>query len=225
MRSNRNLKAHVCKKYPTNEQRQWWWEKFAKARRRRLWRISEQQNHRCCYCSLLTWMFDGLNSEDRKYKADRLPGMSDKRQATVDHFIPASKGGSEHPLNTVMACFRCNFMRGAMDALEFWEIMNDREKYIAWRRERQRVKVVKVRSEKRLLKERQFAYSLALLMHLSPVADCMASQIVLEIVRHSKVSRNRNQTVAQHEKDQCSESSFPRQEGRERTKPLERATA
>ena len=35
------------------------------------------------------------------------------RRATLDHLIPLSQGGSHHPENVVLACWRCNQTKGA----------------------------------------------------------------------------------------------------------------
>lgn len=53
-------------------------------------RLSEAQNHRCCYCTRLTYQKVG------------------KEQATIEHVIPRSRGGPHTFDNTVMACRRCN---------------------------------------------------------------------------------------------------------------------
>ena len=39
--------------------------------------------------------------------------------STVDHIVTASRGGSYHPRNLVLACFDCNQLRGDMPADRF----------------------------------------------------------------------------------------------------------
>lgn len=60
-----------------------------------LTRLSEAQNHRCCYCGCET---------------NRLPDHP--RQATREHVIPRSRGGTDDWENLAMACARHNRKRG-----------------------------------------------------------------------------------------------------------------
>ena len=57
--------------------------------------LSESQNHRCCWC--------GQRCDDH--------GNGDLR-ATIEHVIPRDRGGSNKRHNLVMACRRCNTIRG-----------------------------------------------------------------------------------------------------------------
>jgi len=79
------------------------------------WRsvLSERQNHRCCYCG--TQMNDAKSGENNS-KLDT---------STVDHVIPKSKGGLDHPDNYVIACYGCNNLRGDQDAFKFAESMDN----------------------------------------------------------------------------------------------------
>lgn len=70
--------------------------------------VSEQQNHRCCYC--------GIKTTEIQNK---------KQSATVDHIIPRSKGGLDEIDNYVMACLACNTHRGAMPAEEFFYLVSN----------------------------------------------------------------------------------------------------
>lgn len=56
-----------------------------------------ERNPECVYCG-------------RRLAAD---------EATLEHFIPQSKGGGHHPWNLFLACSRCNQDRGNRD-LEEW---------------------------------------------------------------------------------------------------------
>lgn len=69
-------------------------------RKRRLLQ-AEAQNHRCAYC-----------------------GADIRDDATLDHIIPISKGGSRHSrTNHVAACRSCNTHRGNMDAFKFFKMV------------------------------------------------------------------------------------------------------
>ncbi len=68
------------------------------------WRtqLSEAQNHRCCWCG--------------KHMVF-IPNRKDS--ATIEHVIPRSMGGADHPDNYAVACGGCNTARGNMPAEEF----------------------------------------------------------------------------------------------------------
>ncbi len=86
-------------------------------------KLSEQQNHRCCYCYCRTWIVDkpGWIDKELYFETDKLPGMYKSHMATIDHIIPTAKGGKNHINNYVMSCYTCNNLRGATDALKFWK--------------------------------------------------------------------------------------------------------
>lgn len=56
-----------------------------------------------------------------------------RRELTLDHIIPKSKGGSNKMENLVLACNPCNSERGSMDFSEFQEKMRIRLES-GWRR-------------------------------------------------------------------------------------------
>lgn len=60
-------------------------------------RLSERQNHRCCYCGE-RMTFTG----------------NDERQATVEHVIERRLGGSDGMENLVSCCLTCNLHRNEM---------------------------------------------------------------------------------------------------------------
>ena len=68
------------------------------------WRtkLSEAQNHRCCYC--------GFRFSHQTHT---------KRSATIEHVVPRSQGGEDHPDNYVVACAGCNSSRGVMPVEDF----------------------------------------------------------------------------------------------------------
>jgi hypothetical protein len=183
--SQNNLRNLIHEKYQSSSQIAAWWQKFAAVRRRRVWRLSEQQNHRCCYCATLTWISDS-RSPNPEFQPDRLPGMKNRQMATADHLLPVVKGGSEKIENMVMACDYCNQLRGDMPALEFWEIMQDPQKIralIASRQRRsQRNKAEK--TVKRTAKRDGFIIQLGVLLYYSPDARTIADAALGEIIAH-----------------------------------------
>lgn len=64
-------------------------------------RLSEAQNHRCCYCG------------------ERFADGS--KAATLEHVRARANGGSNAYANLVVACLRCNGLRGSMNAYQFAE--------------------------------------------------------------------------------------------------------
>jgi hypothetical protein len=61
-------------------------------------RLSEAQNHRCCWC--------GCNVTELRDK---------KNSATIEHVLPRSFGGADHPDNYAIACHDCNQKRGVTE--------------------------------------------------------------------------------------------------------------
>lgn len=77
-----------------------WGERWPKTTGpQRIKRLSEQQNHRCCYCGVHTWC--------KHYDEDG-PWQN---MATVEHIIPRDHGGTNRKGNIVMACSQCNSKR------------------------------------------------------------------------------------------------------------------
>ena len=64
-------------------------------------RLAEAQNWRCCWCGC------------------RMERCHEKRadQATVEHIVPVTRGGSDHPDNLAVACRECNWQRGCGEAV------------------------------------------------------------------------------------------------------------
>ena len=75
-------------RYPKHKRSQW------------ILKLSEQQNHRCCYCGVETWTpyDDGPIGKERS-------GPKHKR-ATVEHIRARFDGGTNKRSNVVMACAR-----------------------------------------------------------------------------------------------------------------------
>ena len=85
--------------------------------RQLLLKLSESQNHRCCYCGVETWhpdLYDGIIRSKR---------YSSRTRATLEHLITRSNGGKDNPDNLVMACHECNNARNDMDIAEFIEVI------------------------------------------------------------------------------------------------------
>lgn len=61
-------------------------------------KLSERQNHRCCYC--------GVNMTRTRDTPD-----SHLTMMTVEHVIPQSQGGTDDDDNLVAACQSCNSSR------------------------------------------------------------------------------------------------------------------
>jgi 5-methylcytosine-specific restriction endonuclease McrA len=59
--------------------------------------LSEQQNHRCCWCGV------------------RMADEHGDTQATIEHLLPLSLGGTNVEDNLAVACRRCNEDRAACD--------------------------------------------------------------------------------------------------------------
>lgn len=56
-----------------------------------------------------------------------LRGVEQGAQLTLDHYVPASRGGSNNPRNLLTCCFECNRQRcaksAALFAREEWELL------------------------------------------------------------------------------------------------------
>ena len=66
----------------------------------RMRKLSEQQNHRCCYCGVHTWT---------QHYGESGPWQT---MATIEHIKCRRDGGTNKKGNIVMACSRCNNHRG-----------------------------------------------------------------------------------------------------------------
>jgi hypothetical protein len=62
-------------------------------------RLAEAQNWRCCWCARLT-----------------VPEPNRRDSATIEHVVPRSDGGTDHPDNLAMSCLSCNNNRGTKPA-------------------------------------------------------------------------------------------------------------
>jgi 5-methylcytosine-specific restriction endonuclease McrA len=90
------------------------WRKF-KLGRQLTQCLAEAQNWRCCYCGIRTYTLE--------------VGGNFQKSSTLEHVIPLTCGGDDHPDNLVIACKRCNTLRGAQELESFLRLMN----YYRWR--------------------------------------------------------------------------------------------
>ena len=74
--------------------------------------LSERQNHRCCYCGhvmIYHVHYDGTPTP--------------RNAATKDHFEPRTYGGATNFQNLIVACYQCNHLRGEMEAVAFFNLI------------------------------------------------------------------------------------------------------
>lgn len=95
---------------------------YSKAARRRRELLWAEQNGRCLYCD-----GDMIKSTAHLPKRERHPGT----QATLDHKLPRSRGGTRGNGNLALACGNCNRRKGNLTHEEFLGI---HARYIAERR-------------------------------------------------------------------------------------------
>lgn len=75
-------------------------------------RIAEAQNYRCCYCG------------HPMLRHQHIDGKSTPRNAmTKDHVEPRAYGGETNTNNLVAACCQCNCLRGEIEAVAFYNLM------------------------------------------------------------------------------------------------------
>jgi len=73
--------------------------------RKRAWKHVNGSRNRCFYCSR------ALN--------DNRPSRENIGRRTIDHVIPACRGGNDCPTNYVFACDQCNGMKASLTLEEF----------------------------------------------------------------------------------------------------------
>ncbi len=69
-------------------------------------RLSEAQNHRCCYCGVQM----------------TTPG-NHPNSVTLEHIQPKAHGGLTDYWNCVVACYRCNCARGTQNPTKFFQAL------------------------------------------------------------------------------------------------------
>ena len=74
--------------------------------------LSEPQNHRCCYCG------------HEMIRHQHISGVPTPRNAaTKDHLEPRTYGGETKKDNLIAACCQCNGLRGELEAMAFFNLM------------------------------------------------------------------------------------------------------
>jgi 5-methylcytosine-specific restriction endonuclease McrA len=68
---------------------------------KRMSKLYKAHNGCCYYCNSRVLVF--VNVEGTRPKPN---------SATIDHFIPLSRGGVDHYDNLVLSCYRCNSSKG-----------------------------------------------------------------------------------------------------------------
>ena len=86
-------------------------------RRKLMMKLSEEQNHRCCYCG--TKVIHYFESESWQ-----TTGNPPNNGATFEHVLEYAHGGLFNYNNLVMACRQCNTMRSR-------EIFNPHHQYLS----------------------------------------------------------------------------------------------
>lgn len=73
--------------------------------------VYERDGWRCTYCAAELARYRVENCEDGG--GDRVVYFRDGKYPTLDHVVPKSKGGWNHPANLVAACVNCNSQKGS----------------------------------------------------------------------------------------------------------------
>ena len=81
-----------------------------KLHRRRWLELQHARNPRCYYCRNVTVLPDFGYRKERQLL-----------EATLDHAIPQSHGGTDDPRNYRLACYTCNILKGSMPERDFIE--------------------------------------------------------------------------------------------------------
>jgi hypothetical protein len=98
----------------SEEEKQIFFKNYRQSIRNKLSKLSEAQNHRCCYCGCQTWLFEKPSN------------MSNNQCATLEHVVAKCHGGNNHKNNLVVACSGCNNLRSNFyDAYEFYNFISE----------------------------------------------------------------------------------------------------
>lgn len=118
------IRFNVNRKWPTTEQKEWWYTKLTMSRRKKLIKLFEIQKGRCVFCDCQTWLpVEGVKNQ-------RPPeGMLVKQMATVDHKIPQMYGGTDKFSNLALACRHCNSIRQTEPFEDFLKARKNPEKW------------------------------------------------------------------------------------------------
>lgn len=173
MAGPRWLRNIIHAKWPSNEEKEWWYTKLSGVRTTKLKRLWLAQDGKCHYCKRDCWQ--GASEDDAKFGRER--------RATLDHVIPQSQGGTDALRNLVMACYSCNSARGTMDYALFVQLTStqvSRDLFLVAKR-RQREWGNPARASKRLERQTEMALRLGILFFYFPELADWADKVLLEL--------------------------------------------
>lgn len=125
------IRVAVRNKWNDPVKKEKWYKKLSAVRRKKLSKLYERQNGKCCFCSREMWLQSEATDADNKPKAF---------MATLDHIQTQNSGGSDSLRNLAAACAACNNDRGSMDFHEFLKLRKDEAVWQAYRKEQSRLK-------------------------------------------------------------------------------------
>jgi len=180
---------NVHRKWPTLEGKEEWYTKQTMARRKKLIKLFNQQEGKCCYCGVeCTLPIPGVKKQ---------PGGRVRRtMATLEHIKPQAEGGTDSMKNLLMACNLCNSQRGVVDFIIFKEARSTPEKWKAYNlaltKKYQVLSVAK--KAKKAVRQQEFIWKLGLLLYLRPEWQVVFSRGLEEFKRNPEKARQRLQT-------------------------------
>ncbi len=182
------IKEAVRRKWPSDEQKEWWYTKFSAVRRRKCVLLYHRQNGKCYYCSEQTF----ISSDENNQREDKLPK---KRVATLEHMRPQKRGGTDNLANLVMACMGCNSARGIMNFQAFLHLRSDPVRWEAYVRRRAGIRGAPHNTKKHTKKQakreirlQRVAWNLALLFYMRPDLKVRFEENVAVLrARHTRI--------------------------------------
>lgn len=173
----------------TKEALEIWHTKHTMARRKKLVKLFNRQDGKCCYCGVECELQEaGLIRQGKKGKARN-------KMATLEHIKPQSLGGTDSMRNLLMACHLCNNTRGVLDHDFFMEVRSDPEKWHEYNKKQtkhfQELSVEK--KARKELRQQTFVWKLALLLYYVPEWKAAFAQMREEISHMPDKQRRREQ--------------------------------
>jgi hypothetical protein len=103
------------------------------ARDRKKVRLSEAQNHRCCYCGMVCYTNEEIQAHIKNTpKSHRT--ISNLEMVTFEHIMRQCDKGPDHHSNLVIACHLCNSIRSNRTAEEHYKWIQKNLDYIVFRK-------------------------------------------------------------------------------------------
>lgn len=133
-------------KHMTGEQKALFFTKLTLARAKKRMILFVQQNELCHYCQRKTHL-----------PKQGVQGQNHGLLATLDHIIPACRGGGEHLSNFVVACRQCNSKRNHMDYQEYYLLRSTPGAWAAFEKQRELDRKARKLAVKTARKEREMA--------------------------------------------------------------------